>query len=97
MSEFDASLKTDSIIPLLQTILEDHYSDVEFVGVNEIENTYYFDGYLDAFIQICVVVTTEKIRVYDRYIDEKQYIHFNDFPLPDGFLPESSLTLTGSC
>lgn len=57
------------------------YSEVEFDYQDE--NEYFFEGESDALQQIRVDVSEDKkqLSVYDRYVEEKHYVHFGNFTI----------------
>jgi hypothetical protein len=47
------------------------------------DNSYYFEGYSDTYQEIRVDFEIELVKVYDRYIGEKHFVHMGNFKLTE--------------
>ncbi|MEH6996093.1 hypothetical protein V7075_25895, partial [Neobacillus drentensis] len=68
------------IVNKITSILESNgYTDILYDYF--LDNSYFFEAYSDAFQEIRVDVKDVGIKVFDRYIGEKHFVHFGNFKL----------------
>ena len=72
----------DELVEKIKNILIDNgYYDIVY---NFRDNdAFHFEGYSDAFQEIRVDVEGEMVKVYDRYIGEKHFVHMGNFKFED--------------
>jgi hypothetical protein len=74
---FEYDFEREMVHKITLILKENGYSNIGYNYCDE--NSYFFEGFTDAFQEVRVDVMANKINIYDRYIAEKHFVHFGDF------------------
>ncbi|MEH7114964.1 hypothetical protein V7124_21780 [Neobacillus niacini] len=77
----DNELKDELVKKIINILIENGYYDIVFDFRDD--DSFHFEGYSDAFQEIRVDVDGEMVKVYDRYIGEKHFVHMGNFRFAD--------------
>jgi hypothetical protein len=75
---FEDDFEREMVQKITVILKENGYSRITYDYYDE--NSYFFEALTDAYLEVRVDVLDNKIEVYDRYIAEKHFVHFGDFP-----------------
>jgi hypothetical protein len=77
---FNNQKEKELVYRILGKLLElNAFSDIRFDYVDG--SSFFFEGYSDALQEIRVDLNENIIRVYERYIAEKHFVHFGDYSI----------------
>jgi hypothetical protein len=73
-------LDEKELVERLTNILKENgFADIKYDYHDE--NSYYFEAFSDAVQEIRIDIENKVIKVYDKYITEKHFVHFGDYQL----------------
>jgi hypothetical protein len=77
----EKEFEDERVEKIINVLKDNGYFDIVFDY--KTDDSYHFEGYSDAYQEIRVDLEGEIVKVYDRYIAEKHYVHMGDFKLGD--------------